>query len=166
MHTCTHAHTHMNINLLPLILMPHPPEIEYTNTHEQPQCRICFDGPDPTLGRLIRPCLCSGTVSVGLVFYLGVLHRADRDRNFFFYKQHVHLACLQRWRNSSVNASAFFVCPQCHYRYRFARTRVVGLATNPGSPRPNPTLPLRNSSNSSFLLQLQLRPCLQSCSQA
>ena len=30
----------------------------------QPQCRICLDGPDPDLGRLIRPCLCSGTVSV------------------------------------------------------------------------------------------------------
>ncbi|KAH9982553.1 hypothetical protein BGW80DRAFT_1263799 [Lactifluus volemus] len=74
---------------------------------EQPQCRICFDGPDPTLGRLIRPCLCSGSV------------------------RHVHLACLQRWRNSSANASAFFVCPQCHYHYRFARTSVVGLATNP-----------------------------------
>ncbi|KAI0004256.1 hypothetical protein BJV74DRAFT_763437 [Russula compacta] len=74
---------------------------------QQPQCRICLDGPDPDLGRLIRPCLCSGTVS------------------------HVHLACLQRWRNTSANASAFFVCPQCHYHYRFARTKIVGLATNP-----------------------------------
>jgi len=73
----------------------------------QHQCRICLDGPDPDLGRLIRPCLCSGTVS------------------------HVHVACLQRWRNISPNASAFFVCPQCRYHYRFARTKVVGLATNP-----------------------------------
>ncbi|KAF8481258.1 hypothetical protein DFH94DRAFT_739031 [Russula ochroleuca] len=74
---------------------------------QQPQCRICLDGPDPDLGRLIRPCLCSGTVS------------------------YVHVACLQRWRNTSANASAFFVCPQCRYRYRFARTKIVGLATNP-----------------------------------
>ncbi|KAI9512810.1 hypothetical protein F5148DRAFT_646531 [Russula earlei] len=82
-----------------------------TDEHQQhqTQCRICFDGPDPDLGRLIRPCLCSGTVS------------------------HVHVVCLQRWRNTSVNASAFFVCPQCHYRYRFARTKIVGLATNPAS---------------------------------
>ena len=29
-----------------------------------PQCRICFDGPDQELGRLIRPCLCKGSVSV------------------------------------------------------------------------------------------------------
>ncbi len=34
----------------------------------QHQCRICLDGPDPDLGRLIRPCLCSGTVSVGQAF--------------------------------------------------------------------------------------------------
>ncbi|KAI9462482.1 hypothetical protein BJY52DRAFT_152268 [Lactarius psammicola] len=82
-------------------------QVPNDDQHDRPQCRICLDGPDPSLGRLIRPCLCSGTVS------------------------HVHLACLQRWRNTSLNASAFFVCPQCHYRYRFARTKIVGLATNP-----------------------------------
>jgi len=86
----------------------HPAAVDTDNELQHlPQCRICFDGPDPDLGRLIRPCLCSGTVS------------------------HVHLACLQRWRNTSANASAFFVCPQCHYHYRFARTKIVGLATNP-----------------------------------
>lgn len=31
-----------------------------------PQCRICFDGPDQELGRLIRPCLCKGSISVCL----------------------------------------------------------------------------------------------------
>ena len=31
-----------------------------------PQCRICFDGPDQELGRLIRPCLCKGSISVSL----------------------------------------------------------------------------------------------------
>ncbi|KAH9064140.1 hypothetical protein EDB87DRAFT_1377055 [Lactarius vividus] len=82
-------------------------QVPNDDQQDRPQCRICFDGPDPSLGRLIRPCLCSGTVS------------------------HVHLACLQRWRNTSSNASAFFVCPQCHYHYRFARTKIVGLATNP-----------------------------------
>jgi len=30
----------------------------------------------------------------------------------------------------SASRSAFFACPQCHYQYRFARTRIVGLATN------------------------------------
>ena len=28
------------------------------------QCRICLDGPDPDMGRLIRPCLCRGSISV------------------------------------------------------------------------------------------------------
>lgn len=73
------------------------------------QCRICLDGPEVEheLGRLIRPCLCQGTISF------------------------VHVSCLKRWRTSSPSQSAFFVCPQCHYHYRFARTRVLGIATNP-----------------------------------
>ncbi|KDQ63475.1 hypothetical protein JAAARDRAFT_119066 [Jaapia argillacea MUCL 33604] len=68
------------------------------------QCRICLDGPDPVMGRLIRPCLCKGSIS------------------------YVHIKCLQRWRNSFE--TAFFACPQCHYRYHFGRTRVMGIATN------------------------------------
>ncbi|KAK0506349.1 hypothetical protein EDD18DRAFT_1123013 [Armillaria luteobubalina] len=68
---------------------------------DERQCRICLDGADAEgeLGRLIRPCLCKGSIS--------------------------------RWRNSSTAQSAFFSCPQCHYKYRFSRTRVVGIATNP-----------------------------------
>jgi len=31
----------------------------------------------------------------------------------------------------SASEKAFWVCPQCHYRYHFARTRVSGLASNP-----------------------------------
>jgi hypothetical protein len=31
---------------------------------DEKQCRICYDGPSPTLGRLIRPCLCRGSISV------------------------------------------------------------------------------------------------------
>lgn len=37
-----------------------------TPSNGPPQCRICFDGPDQDLGRLIRPCLCKGSISVGL----------------------------------------------------------------------------------------------------
>jgi hypothetical protein len=39
-------------------------EVPNDDQYNRPQCRICLDGPDPALGRLIRPCLCSGTVSV------------------------------------------------------------------------------------------------------
>ncbi|KAF8807323.1 hypothetical protein BYT27DRAFT_7138009 [Phlegmacium glaucopus] len=76
---------------------------------EEKQCRICLDGPEsePELGRLIRPCLCKGSIS------------------------YVHLKCLHRWRSISASKSAFFACPQCHYQYRFARTRIVGIGTNP-----------------------------------
>ncbi|KAG2350283.1 hypothetical protein BDR05DRAFT_921080 [Suillus weaverae] len=74
---------------------------------QEKQCRICFEGEDESLGRLIRPCLCRGTIS------------------------HVHIACLKRWRNSSFSNNSFYRCPQCHYRYHFARTKAIGLATNP-----------------------------------
>ncbi|KAE9408174.1 hypothetical protein BT96DRAFT_24912 [Gymnopus androsaceus JB14] len=77
---------------------------------DQKQCRICFDGveSEEELGRLIRPCLCRGTIS------------------------YVHVKCLQRWRTSSPNKSAFFSCPQCHYKYKFAaRFWAVGIASNP-----------------------------------
>ncbi|KAJ7492695.1 hypothetical protein FB451DRAFT_1219269 [Mycena latifolia] len=76
---------------------------------DERQCRICLAGVEETaLGRLIKPCLCKGSISF------------------------VHVKCLQRWRNSSVtHQNTFFSCPQCHYKYRFARTRIVGIATNP-----------------------------------
>lgn len=44
----------------------------------------------------------------------------------------MHVKCLQRWRTSSPNKSAFFSCPQCHYKYKFAaRFWAVGIASNP-----------------------------------
>jgi len=93
-----------------------------------PQCRICFDGPDQELGRLIRPCLCKGSISVGLTQTI-----IDITSHLLpFLPQHVHVKCLQKWRTTSASREAFWVCPQCHYRYHFARTRVSGLATNPG----------------------------------
>jgi len=73
---------------------------------EERQCRICLDGADVTLGRLIRPCLCKGSMS------------------------YVHIGCLKRWRDSSIDKN-FFACPVCHYKYRLGRTLVVGIATNP-----------------------------------
>lgn len=98
---------------------------------EEKQCRICFEGDDPELGRLIRPCLCKGTISVSVLHdSQGCLRRLHIISSAFH--QHVHLKCLQRWRNTSTSRSAFYSCPQCGYKYHFARTRVVGIATNPG----------------------------------
>lgn len=70
-------------------------------------CRICYDGEDDTQGRLIKPCLCTGSIS------------------------YVHVKCLQRWRTQSTGDNAFYRCPQCKFHYRFARTKAVGLGTNP-----------------------------------
>ena len=97
---------------------------------EEKQCRICLDGTESEreLGRLIRPCLCKGSISVSLPFWL------MRKWSWNPYNtQYVHLKCLQRWRSMSSSKSAFFACPQCRYQYRFARTHVVGIATNPGA---------------------------------
>jgi len=83
-----------------------PDQPDTTPPAEEKQCRICLDGPDIALGRLIRPCLCKGSMT------------------------YVHVGCLKRWRDSSASRN-FFACPVCHYQYRLGRTRVVGIATNP-----------------------------------
>ncbi|KAF9535387.1 hypothetical protein CPB83DRAFT_801703 [Crepidotus variabilis] len=73
------------------------------------QCRICREGvsAERYSGRLIRPCLCKDSMI-----------------------SYAHIECLIRWRNKSASSSSFFACPQCHYKYRCARTRVSGLAGN------------------------------------
>ncbi|CAK5280193.1 unnamed protein product [Mycena citricolor] len=75
------------------------------------QCRICLAGAEEetTMGRMIHPCLCSGSM------------------------KYIHVKCLHRWRTTSASQSAFFTCPQCKYNYRFSRTRIMGIATNPGA---------------------------------
>jgi hypothetical protein len=45
--------------------------------------------------------------------------------------KYVHVGCLNQWRRAAQSRTAFFECPQCRYKYHFARTRVVGLATDP-----------------------------------
>lgn len=36
-------------------------------SQQEKQCRICLDGEDSELGRLIRPCLCKGSISVSML---------------------------------------------------------------------------------------------------
>jgi len=76
---------------------------------EEKQCRICLGGEEevPEQGRLIRPCRCKGTI------------------------RYVHVDCLNKWRTTSASTSAYWACPQCGFRYAFARTRAVGLASSP-----------------------------------
>jgi hypothetical protein len=84
--------------------LPQPPVEE----PEESQCRICFGGVDeePDCGRLISPCLCSGSI------------------------RHVHVGCIQRWRGTGRNKKAFMECSQCGFRYRLRRTRILGLASS------------------------------------
>ena len=60
-------------------------------------CRICFSGSEE--GRLIRPCLCSGSM------------------------QYVHVHCLNEWRTQSANPRSFYECDQCNYKYNLERTK-------------------------------------------
>ncbi|WVQ92980.1 hypothetical protein IAU59_000042 [Kwoniella sp. CBS 9459] len=80
-------------------------------------CRICFTGPEEdgeedTMGRMISPCLCTGSMR-------NVAHAILRSVN-----------CLNAWRGTGTNAKAHMECPQCHYRYQLRRTLVSGLATS------------------------------------
>ncbi|EJD55559.1 hypothetical protein AURDEDRAFT_155802 [Auricularia subglabra TFB-10046 SS5] len=71
-----------------------------------PVCRICLMNADeaPEMGKLIRPCLCRGTVG------------------------HVHVQCLNQWRKASSSRKAFWQCDQCGYKYQLVRTRALGIA--------------------------------------
>lgn len=75
-------------------------------------CRICFDGPGSvgeggeSLGKLIAPCRCRGTMKF------------------------VHQGCLTRWRSTSRRQTSIMQCDQCGAPYRFKKSPFVGLATN------------------------------------
>ncbi|CAG8639668.1 36067_t:CDS:2 [Racocetra persica] len=75
---------------------------------EDKMCRICFAGPEEeeSLGRLISPCLCKGTM------------------------RYVHVECLNHWRLRSQKKSSFFQCDECKYKYAFRRTTIAKFATN------------------------------------
>lgn len=98
------------------------------------QCRICYDGDesDLSLGRLFKPCLCAGTISVSS---LGLSRCKVAALLITLVRQYVHVKCLQKWRLSSRSNNAFWRCPQCRFHYRFARTKAYGLGTNPGRCR-------------------------------
>lgn len=75
-------------------------------------CRICFDGPGSvgeggeSLGKLIAPCRCRGTMKF------------------------VHQGCLTRWRSTSRRQTSIMQCDQCGAPYKFKKSPFVGLATN------------------------------------
>lgn len=66
-----------------------------------PACRICLGGTEA--GRLISPCLCTGTM------------------------RFVHAECLNAWRAASSNPQSYYHCDQCRYRYSFGRTTYANI---------------------------------------
>jgi len=80
---------------------------------EDALCRICFGGEGENgLGRLIAPCLCSGSM------------------------KYVHVPCLNDWRTASANASSLYECEQCRYKYNIARTEYAAWLEDERRPRP------------------------------
>lgn len=68
--------------------------------NDDPMCRICqMTQSEMPKMRLIKPCRCTGT------------------------QQHVHLICLNRWRETSH--SAHYACAVCHYTYKVRRTFIA-----------------------------------------
>ena len=74
---------------------------------DAPQCRICFSGAEA--GRLFAPCHCRGTM------------------------RHVHVACLDAWRNASARANnaSYHACDQCGFRYRTERGAWASFLEDP-----------------------------------
>jgi hypothetical protein len=74
-----------DIDLSPTAHTPICTDFEETPVENDRQCRICYgDDGDPTLGRLFSPCKCKGTM------------------------RYVHVECLRRWREMSVNKESTY----------------------------------------------------------
>ncbi|KAG0208216.1 hypothetical protein BGX28_000743 [Mortierella sp. GBA30] len=76
---------------------------------EERQCRICLGGADEedTLGRLISPCLCKGSM------------------------KYVHVECLNAWRARSPKRESHYKCDTCKYSFSFRRTSFARWLAHP-----------------------------------
>lgn len=66
------------------------------------QCRFCLEE-ESDEGKLIRPCLCSGTI------------------------MYVHVCCFYSWIDKSKNPQAKIQCIACKHRYSFTTTNIETL---------------------------------------
>ncbi|KAF9903583.1 hypothetical protein EC991_003536 [Linnemannia zychae] len=76
---------------------------------DERQCRICLGGADEedTLGRLISPCLCKGSM------------------------KYVHIECLNAWRTRSPKRESHYKCDTCKYSFSFRRTSFARYLGHP-----------------------------------
>lgn len=93
---------------------PRPDFVDDANDQSnQAICRICLESSTSdasggeSLGRLLSPCRCKGTM------------------------KYVHATCLDQWRAASARSSSAVACDQCGAPYRFRKSKFVGLATSP-----------------------------------
>ncbi|SJX60295.1 uncharacterized protein SRS1_11609 [Sporisorium reilianum f. sp. reilianum] len=88
-------------------------EVDAEHQSNQAICRICLESASSdssggeSLGRLLSPCRCKGTM------------------------KYVHATCLDQWRAASARSSSAVACDQCGAPYRFRKSKFVGLATSP-----------------------------------
>ncbi|KAG9064865.1 hypothetical protein KI688_003126 [Linnemannia hyalina] len=76
---------------------------------DERQCRICLGGADEedTLGHLISPCLCKGSM------------------------KYVHIECLNAWRTRSPKPESHYKCDTCKYAFSFRRTSFARYLGHP-----------------------------------
>ena len=68
-------------------------------------CRICLDEESSSENPMIHPCKCNGSMKF------------------------IHRNCLQTWRET--NNRAFYECDICKYKYKFTRTKIANILSNP-----------------------------------
>ncbi|KAF9091905.1 hypothetical protein BGX29_010710 [Mortierella sp. GBA35] len=87
----------------PTAVPPNDPPVD------ERQCRICLGGADEedTLGRLISPCLCKGSM------------------------KYVHVECLNAWRTRSPKRESHYKCDTCKYEFSFRRTSFAKYLGHP-----------------------------------
>ncbi|KAF9132588.1 hypothetical protein BGW39_011766 [Mortierella sp. 14UC] len=89
---------------------PQPAAVPLNNPPvDERQCRICLGGADEedTLGRLISPCLCKGSM------------------------KYVHVECLNAWRTRSPKRESHYKCDTCKYSFSFRRTSFARYIGHP-----------------------------------
>lgn len=68
---------------------------------ENKLCRICLES--DSIEQLISPCLCSGT------------------------SQYVHHECLSRWRTTTTNEDAIYMCMECRFHYEIKKNNCTKI---------------------------------------
>ncbi|KAK3837968.1 MAG: hypothetical protein JOS17DRAFT_379520 [Linnemannia elongata] len=89
---------------------PQPAAVPFNDPPvDERQCRICLGGADEedTLGRLISPCLCKGSM------------------------KYVHIECLNAWRTRSPKPESHYKCDTCKYAFSFRRTSFARYLGHP-----------------------------------